>query len=134
MTRKEFEERTGITNFTDEYYKMVIEEGYYLSTMDKDAYCAAVATMVGNPLLEEWVGRMRVSSDCNKIYRREQREDAELMLDIAEQIRETAEEQAKQLEERAAERLGRKWMILYKVARSCELTADDLEYIKDNLN
>lgn len=133
MTRKEFEERTGITDFTDEYYKMVIEEGYYLSTMDKDAYCAAVATMVGNPLLEEWVGRMRVSSDCNKIYRREQREDAELMLDIAEQIRETAEEQAKQLEERAAERLGRKWMILYKAAKSLELTADDMDYIKENL-
>lgn len=133
MTRKEFEERTGITEFTDEYYHNTIEEGYYLSTMDKDAYCAAVATMVGNPLLKEWVSRMRNSSDCNKIYRREQQEDAELMLDVAEQIRETAEEQAKELEERAAERLGRKGMILYKVARSCELTADDMEYIKENL-
>ena len=133
MTRKEFEDRTGITNFTDEYYTDVIEQGYYFTLVDKDAYCKFVATMIGNPLLKEWVGRLRNSSDCNKIYRREQQEDAELMLDIAEKIRNTAEEQAKQLEDRAAERLGRKGMVLYKIARSCEFTADDMDYIKENL-
>lgn len=136
MTRKEFEDRTGITNLTDEYYTDVIEQGYYFTLVDKDAYCKFVAPMIGNPLLKEWVGRLRNCSDCNKIYRREQQEDAELMLDIAEKIRNTAEEQAKQLEDRAAERLGRKGMILYKVARSArsiELTADDMDYIKENL-
>lgn len=133
MTRKEFEDRTGITNFTDEYYTDVIEQGYYFTLMDKDAYCKAVAPMIGNPLLKEWIGRLRNSSDCNKIYRREQQEDAELMLDIAEQIRDTAEGQAKELEARAADRMGSKEMILYKVARSIELTADDLDYLKNNL-
>ena len=133
MTRKEFEDRTGITNFTDEYYTDVIEQGYYFTLVDKDAYCKFVAPMIGNPLLNEWVGRLRNYSDCNKIYRSEQQEDAELMLDIAEKIRNTAEEQAKQLEDRAAERLGRNGMILYKVARSIELTADDMDYIKENL-
>jgi hypothetical protein len=133
MTRKEFEDRTGITDFTDEYYHNVIEEGYYRSDMDKDAYCAAVAPLVGNPLLKAWVGRMTNASACIDIYRREQQEDAELMLDIAEQIRDTAEGQAKVLEDRAAERMGRKGMILYKVARSIELTADDLDYLKNNL-
>ena len=134
MTRKEFEERTGITEFTDEYYHNTIEEGYYLSTMDKDAYCAAVATMVGNPLLKEWVSRMRNSSDCNKIYRREQQEDAELMLDVADCLRRSGDEiSANTLEERAAERLGRKEMIVYKAAKSLDLTADDMDYIKENL-
>lgn len=132
MTRKEFEDRTGITNFTDEYYHNVIEEGYYFTFMDKDAYCKAVAPMVGNPLLEEWVGRLSNYNKCINIYRREQQEDAELMLDIAKQIRETAEEQAKQLEERADKRLDRKGVILYKVARNIELAATDLDYLKSN--
>ena len=133
MTRKEFEDRTGITDFTDEYYHNFIEEGYYRSDMDKDAYCKAVAPLVNNPLLTAWVSRMTNSSCCVDIYRREQQEDAELMLDIAEQIRATAEGQANVLEARAAERMGRKGMILYKVARSIELTADDLDYLKNNL-
>ncbi len=133
MTRKEFEDRTGITDFTDEYYHNIIEEGYYRSDMDKDTYCKAVVFLVGNPLLKNWVGRMKNASACIDIYRREQQEDAELMLDIAEQIRNTAEGQAKELEARATERMGRKGMILYKVARSIELTADDLDYIKNNL-
>ena len=133
MTRKEFEDRTGITDFTDEYYHNFIEEGYYRSDMDKDAYCKAVAPLVNNPLLTAWVSRMTIASACIDIYRREQQEDAELMLDIVEKIRNTAEEQAKELESRAAERMGRKGMILYKVARSIELTADDIDYIKNNL-
>lgn len=133
MTRKEFEDRTGITDFTDEYYHNIIEEGYYRSDMDKDAYCEAVAPLVKSPLLKAWVCRMTTSSCCVDIYRREQQEDAELMLDIAKQIRDTAEEQAKQLEDRAAERLGKKGMVLYKIVRSCELTADDMDYIKENL-
>lgn len=133
MTRKEFEDRTGITDITDEYYHNIIEEGYYRSDMDKDAYCAAVAPLVGNQLLTSWVGRMTNASACIDIYRREQQEDAELMMDIAEQISATAEGQAKVLEARATERMGRKGMILYTVARSCELTADDLDYIKENL-
>lgn len=136
MTRKEFEDRTGITDFSDEYYHNIIEEGYYRSDMDKDAYCAAVAPLVGNPLLTAWVSRMTNASCCVDIYRREQQEDAELMLDIAEQIRATAEGQAEVLEARATERMGRKGMIIYKVARSArsiELTVDDLDYIKNNL-
>lgn len=133
MTRKEFEDRTGITDITDEYYHNIIEEGYYRSDMDKDAYCETVAPLVKSPLLKAWVCRMTASSCCVDIYRREQQEDAELMLDIAEQIRATAEGQANVLEARAAERLGRKGMILYKVARSIELTADDLDYLKNNL-
>lgn len=133
MTRKEFEDITGITDFTDEYYHNVIEEGYYRCSMDKEAYCKAVVFLVGNPLLEEWVGRMKNSNDLNEIYRREQKEDAELMLDIAEQIRATSERQANELEARAAERMGRKGMILYKVTMSIELTADDLDYLKNNL-
>ena len=133
MTRTEFEDRTGITDFSDEYYHDIIEEGYYRSDMDKDAYCKAVVFLVGNPLLKNWVDRMKNASACIDIYRRDQQEDAELMLDIAKQIRATAEGQAKELEARATERMGRKGMILYKVARSIELTADDLDYIKNNL-
>lgn len=133
MTRKDFEDRTGITDFTDEYYHNVIEEGYYRSDMDEDAYCAAVAPLVGNPLLKNWVSRMTNASFLLDIYRREQKEDTELMLAIAEQIRYTAEGQAKILEDRAAERMGRKGMIIYKAAKSLGLTADDLNYIKNNL-
>lgn len=133
MTRKEFEDLTGITDFSDEYYHNIIEEGYYRSDMDKDAYCEAVAPLVKSPLLKAWVCRMTISSSCVDIYRREQQEDAELMLDIAEQIRDTAEGQAKELKARAAERLGRKGMVLYKIARSIKLTADNLDYIKNNL-
>ena len=135
MTRKEFEERTGITNFTDDYYENIIEEGYYRSDMDKDAYCKAVAPLVNNPLMKEWVCRMKTASACFNTYRREQQEDAELMLDVADCLRRTGDEiSANTLEERAAERLGRKEMIVYKAAKSLELTADDLEYIKDNRN
>lgn len=133
MTRKEFEDITGITDFTDEYYHNVIEEGYYRCSMDKEAYCKAVVFLVGNPLLEEWVGRMKNSNDLNEIYRREQKEDTELMLAIAEQIRYTAEGQAKVLEDRAADRIGRKKTILYKASKNLGLTADDLNYIKNNL-
>lgn len=135
MTRKEFEERTGITNFTDDYYENIIEEGYYRSDMDKDLYCEFVAPLVNNPLMKEWVCRMKTSSACFNTYRREQQEDAELMLDVADSLRRSGDEiSANTLEERAAERLGRKEMIVYKAAKSLELTADDLEYIKDNLN
>lgn len=133
MTRKEFEDITGITNFTDEYYHDIIEEGYYRTSLDKFDYCAAVAPLVNNPLLEEWVSRMKNGSALCDIYRRDQKEDTELMLDIAEQIRYTAEGQAKILEDRAAERMGRKGMIIYKAAKGLGLTADDLNYIKNNL-
>ena len=78
---------------------------------------------------------MKTASACFNTYRREQQEDAELMLDVADCLRRTGDEvSANTLEERAAERLGRKEMIVYKAAKSLELTADDLEYIKDNLN
>lgn len=133
MTRKEFEERTGITNFTDEYYHDIIEEGYYRTTLDEDAYCAAVAPMVNNPLLEDWVSRMKNSSALIDIYSRERRDDTELMLAIADQIRYTAEGQAIALEARASDRMGRKEMILYKVTKSLGMTADDMNYIKENL-
>lgn len=133
MTRKEFEERTGITNFTDEYYHDIIEEGYYRTALGEDAYCAAVAPMVNNPLLEDWVSRMKNSSALIDIYIRERRDDSELMLAIAEQIRYTAEGQAIALEARASDRMGRKEMILYKVTKSLGMTADDMNYIKENL-
>lgn len=133
MTRKEFEDRTGITNFTDEYYHNIIEEGYYRSSMDEDDYCAAVAPLVNNPLLEDWVSRMKNDSALLDIYRSGQREDTELMLAIAEQIRYTAEGQAIALEARAADRMGRKGMILYKVTKNLGMTDDDINYIKNNL-
>ena len=75
MTRKEFEDRTGITDITDEYYHNIIEEGYYRSDMDKDAYCETVAPLVKSPLLKAWVCRMTTSSCCVDIYRREQQEE-----------------------------------------------------------
>ena len=133
MTRKEFEDRTGITDFTDEYYHNIIEEGYYRSDMDKDAYCAAVAPLVGNLLLKSWVSRMTNSSACIDIYRREQQEDAELMLEVAASICNIYRETAQKLSDRAIERVGRKGQILFKLTQSMAVSADDLDYIKNNL-
>ncbi len=133
MTRKEFEDRTGITDFTDEYYHDIIEEGYYRSDMDKDPYCAAVAPLVGNLLLKSWVSRMTNSSACIDIYRREQQEDAELMLEVAASICNIYRETAQKLSDRARERVGRKGQILFKLTQSMAVSADDLDYIKNNL-
>ena len=133
MTRKEFEDRTGITDFSDEYYHDIIEEGYYRSDMDKDAYCAAVAPLVGNLLLKSWVSRMTNSSACIDIYRREQQEDAELMLEVAASICNIYRETAQKLSDRAIERVGRKGQILFKLTQSMAVSADDLDYIKNNL-
>ena len=133
MTRKEFEDRTGITDFSDEYYHDIIEEGYYRSDMDKDAYCAAVAPLVGNLLLKSWVSRMTNSSACIDIYRREQQEDAELMLEVAASICNIYRETAQKLSDRARERVGRKGQILFKLTQSMAVSADDLDYIKNNL-
>lgn len=135
MTRKEFEERTGITNVTDEYYHNTIEEGYYFTMMDKDAYCAAVAPLVGSPLLKEWVNNLKNFCKSCDVYNRQQQEDVELMLDVANGLRVTGYEiPANTLEERAIKRVGQKGLILHKIAKGLELTADEMEYVKKHLN
>lgn len=136
MTRKEFEERTGITDFTDDYYENIIEEGYYFTMMDKDAYCAAVAPLVGSPLLKEWVNNLKTFCKSCDVYNRQQQEDVELMLDVADCLRGTGDEiPANTLEERAIKRIGKKGLILHKIAKGLEqLTDEEKEYVKKHLN
>ena len=127
MTKQEFIERTG-ASVTDEEYKEI--EKIYLEageTMDKDTFCREWIDCGDSPLFHIFYQR------AMEMQERAQEAESKLK-SLAKFLIKKSDENADPEEyQMAVSLVGRKRALLVKVDEQIELDADDIEYIKKNL-
>lgn len=128
MTKQEFIERTGYTSVSDEEYKEIemiyVEAG---ESVEKDLFC------------KEWLEH-KDSNLLRIFYHRamEMQERAQaaegILKRVAKFLIKKSDENADSEEyDMAVQLIGRKKAVLFKVDEQIELNADDIDYIKNNL-
>lgn len=128
MTYEEFTNLSGMTEITEETYHNEIEPLYYIDRRNTKApFCQDIAKIWDN----EFFQTLRQSWDLKKsvleIYKREQAEDAELMLQIGFETGNDA------LITRGIQRLGDKRTLALKIQKGWELTQKDRDTLVDLL-
>lgn len=130
MTREEFVNLSGLTEITEAEYKNKIEPLYYGAKgnlYDKKPFSEAIAKIWDNPLFQQIVDSHLLRCNVLDIYKREQAEDAELMLSEGFIMND------KKLLDRAQLRIGHPGVIKTKIAKGYELSQEDMDYIVENL-
>jgi len=102
MTYEEFTNLSGMTEITEETYHAEIEPLYYIDLRTgKAPFCKDIAKIWDNEFFQTFRESWTLKNAVLPIYKREQQEDAELMLKVGTETKNDT------LIKRAEERLGK---------------------------
>lgn len=128
MTKQEFIERTGYTSVSDEEYKAI--EMIYLEageSVDKDLFCKEWLEHKDSNLFRIFYHRAIEMQDRAEVAESKIKQVAKFLIKKSDENADSEEYDV------AVDMIGRKQAVMFKVVEHIELSADDIDYIKKNL-